>query len=114
LHLEPEGCFAAAGVWHPDSAALTRIRTSITERSAQWKKATAKIVLTGESLTRPPKGFCSESPLIEDLKRKDYCASIDLTEEQLCAPKLMAEFTAACKKMAPLVEFTATALGLPY
>ena len=29
LHLEPENCFAAAGVWHPDNRALTRIRTAI-------------------------------------------------------------------------------------
>ena len=29
LHLEPDNCFAAAGVWHPDSSALARIRMPI-------------------------------------------------------------------------------------
>ena len=29
LHLEPDGCFVAAGVWHPDNRALTKIRTAI-------------------------------------------------------------------------------------
>src|SRR5215475_13886181 len=29
LHLEPEGCFVAAGVWHPDASALVRIRNAI-------------------------------------------------------------------------------------
>jgi uncharacterized protein (TIGR02453 family) len=114
LHLEPAGCFAAAGVWHPDSPALTRIRQAIVQRPAEWKKATAKIELVGESLVRPPKGFDPASPLIADLKRKDFCASVELSEEQICSAKLLANYTAACRKMAGLVEFTATALGLPY
>jgi uncharacterized protein (TIGR02453 family) len=66
LHLEPEGCFAAAGVWHPDSRALTRIRTAIVSQPAQWKKATGKLELEGESLTRAPKGFDPNHPLVED------------------------------------------------
>jgi uncharacterized protein (DUF2461 family) len=80
----------------------------------QWKKATRKLELEGESLTRPPKGFCSEHPLIEDLKRKSFTASVALTEEQVCGPTLMKEFTAACRTMKPLVEFTTKALGLKF
>jgi uncharacterized protein (TIGR02453 family) len=114
LHLEPGGCFAAAGVWHPDSRALTKIRSAIVADPAAWKKATAKIELEGESLSRPPKGFSAEHPCIVDLKRKDYVSSIELSEEQICAPALMREFTAACRKMTPLVEFTTRALGLKF
>ncbi len=114
LHLELDGCFAAAGVWHPDSRALTKIRTAIVSQPEQWKKVTRKLELEGESLTRPPKGFCSEHPLIEDLKRKDFVTSVALTEEQVCTPNLMKEFTAACRKMKPLVEFTTKALGLKF
>jgi uncharacterized protein (TIGR02453 family) len=114
LHLEPDGCFVAAGVWHPDSRALTKIRTAIAAQPEQWKKATGKLELEGESLTRPPKGFCSEHPLIEDLKRKDFVASVALTEEQVCSPTFMRDFTKACRTMTPLVEFTTKALGLKY
>src|ERR1700680_3847845 len=99
LHLEPDGYFAAAGVWHPDSRALTKIRTAIVAQPEQWKKVTSKLELEGESLILPPKGFCSEHPLIEDLKRKDFVASVPLTEEQVCAPTLVKEFTAACRTM---------------
>ena len=114
LHLEPDGCFAAAGVWHPDSRALTKIRTAIVAQPEQWGKATRKLELEGESLTRPPKGFCAEQPLIVDLKRKDFVASEALTEEQVCAPTLMRDFAAACRTMKPLVEFTTKALGLKF
>jgi uncharacterized protein (DUF2461 family) len=75
---------------------------------------TGKLELEGESLTQPPKGFCSEHPLIEDLKRKDFVASVALTEEQVCGPNLMRNFTAACRTMKPLVEFTTKALRLKF
>jgi uncharacterized protein (TIGR02453 family) len=114
LHLEPDGCFAAAGVWHPDSRALTKIRTAIAAQPEQWEKATRKLELEGESLTRPPKGFDRNHPFIEDLKRKDFVASVALTEEQVCSPTLMRDFTAACRTMKPLVEFATKALGLKF
>jgi len=41
LHLEPDGCFVACGVWHPDTHALTKIRTAIVAQPEQWKKSSA-------------------------------------------------------------------------
>jgi len=114
LHLEPGGCFVAAGIWHPDNKALTRIRAAIVAAPEQWKKATRKLELEGDSLSRPPKGFCSDHPLIEDLKRKDYICSAELGEDQVCSARLMTDFAAACRQMAPLVEFTTRALGLSF
>jgi uncharacterized protein (TIGR02453 family) len=114
LHLEPDGCFAAAGVWRPDNPALTRIRTAIVAQPEQWSKIVHKLELEGESLTRPPKGFCATHQFIEDLKRKDFVASVALTEEQACRPAFLRQFTAACRKMTPLVEFTTKALGLKF
>jgi uncharacterized protein (DUF2461 family) len=75
---------------------------------------TGKLELAGESLTRPPKGFSSEHPLIEDLKRKDFVSSVALTEEQVCGLTFMREVTAVGRKMKPLVEFTTKALGLKF
>jgi uncharacterized protein (DUF2461 family) len=48
------------------------------------------------------------------LKRKDFVASVALTDAQATSPKLMREFTAACRTMTPLVEFTTQALGLKF
>ncbi len=112
LHLEPDNCFAAAGVWHPDNRALTKIRTGIVREPEQWAKAIRKLELEGESLTRPPRGFDPKHPLIKDIKRKDFVASVAMTEEQVCGPRFMRDFTAACRTMLPLVKFTTGALGL--
>ena len=114
LHLEPDGCFAAAGVWHPDNSALTKIRSAIISQPGEWAKARKKLELEGEKLSRPPRGFDPNHRFIEDLKFKDFVASVALTEKQLCGTKLMRDFSAACGTMLPLVEFTTKALGLKF
>jgi len=112
LHLEPANCFAAAGVWHPDNSALTGIRTAIVAAPEQWARVRRKLELEGDSLTRPPRGFDPNHRFVEDIKRKDYVASVGLTEAQVCSSKFMRDFAAACRTMLPLVEFTTRALGL--
>jgi uncharacterized protein (TIGR02453 family) len=80
LHIEPGNCFLGAGIWRPDPKTLNKIRTFITDNPASWKTALAgktfrkQFELAGDTLTRPPRGFPADHPLIEDLKRKDFIA----------------------------------------
>jgi uncharacterized protein (TIGR02453 family) len=114
LHLEPGQCFTASGVWHPDSSALLAIRKSIASRSDEWKKLRRKIKLDGDKLTRPPKGFAADHPLIEDLKFKDFVTSETFTEKQVCSPQFITDLAASYKRMLPLLEFLSKALRLPW
>src|SRR5271165_3853629 len=114
LHLEPDNCFAAAGIWHPDNRVLTRVRTAIARDVEQWAKVRRKLTLEGDRLLRPPRGFDASHPFIEDLKMKDFVASVVLSEDQICSDKLMRHFASACRKMSPLVEFTTKALRLKF
>ncbi len=57
LHLEPGNRLAAAGVWHPDNSALTRIRMAIVAEPGRWMKVGRKLELEGDILVRPPRGF---------------------------------------------------------
>jgi uncharacterized protein (DUF2461 family) len=85
---------------------------AIVAEPVQWAKVRRRLELEGESLVRPPRGFDPNHRFIEDLKRKDLVASAGLTEAQVCGPKFMQDFVAACKTMLPLVEFATRALGL--
>jgi uncharacterized protein (TIGR02453 family) len=114
LHLEPDGCFVAAGIWHPDNPALTRVRTAIVKDPERWAVIRKKLELEGDSLTRPPRGFDANHKFVDDLKRKDFISSVPFSEEQICGAKFMKEFAAACRKLSPLVEFTTKALGQKY
>ncbi len=114
LHLEPDNCFAAGGVWHPDNNGLTKIRTAITAEPKQWAKVIKKLELEGDSLKRPPRGFDSQHPFIADIRRKDFVASVELSEAQICSAGFMRGFVAACRTMLPLVEFTTKALGFEF
>jgi uncharacterized protein (TIGR02453 family) len=65
LHLEPDSCFAAAGIWHPDNQALTKVRTAIVREPEQWAKVRKKLTLEGNSLVRPPRRFDPNHPFID-------------------------------------------------
>ena len=80
----------------------------------QWAKVRKKLILEGDKLSRPPRGFDASHPFIDDLKMKDFVTSVPLSEEQICSAKLMRDFVSACRKMSPLAEFTTKALGLKF
>ena len=114
LHLAPDGCFAAAGSWHPDTRSLLRIRQAIVRQPEVWAKARRGLELEGDKLTRPPRGYDCNHRFIEDLKFKDFIVSVEFSQKQVCRRQFMADFTAACRKMSPLVEFLARAQGLKF
>jgi len=114
LHLDPGQSFLAGGNWHPDPRTLARIRDAIAWKSDEWKKATRRLTLEGDRLTRPPKGYCADHLMIEYLKFKDYIASVSFTDAQVCSPKFMTELVAGCRKLSPMVSFLSRAVGLQY
>ena len=115
LHLEPGGCFASAGLWHPDPATLKRVRTRIDSHGRAWRAlAAAGIEVQGESLVRVPRGFAPDHPLADALRLKDYYTHTPLTQRQVCAGDFLETFTEICRANVPLVKFLANALELPF
>ncbi len=120
LHLEPGQVMAAAGIWHPDSAAQKRIREAMVEEPDRWRQSVgdprfaARFELGGDSLKRPPRGYDPEHPLIEDLKRKDFYGFTRLTQAQATADDFLLRFADACRDAAPLVRFLCRALDVPF
>ena len=114
LHLEPGQCFLAGGCWQPDPKSLARIRDAIAWKSAEWKQATKKLELGGESLSRPPRGYSAEHPMVEDLKRKDYIAWVEFSDAQVCSPQFMDRITRESRNLSPLLRFLSLAVGLRF
>jgi uncharacterized protein (TIGR02453 family) len=114
LHFEPDGCFLAGGCWQPDPRSLAKIRDAIAWKQDEWKAVVRRLELGGDTLSRPPRGYCADHPMIEDLKRKDFIASIELSEKQVCSPQFMTHMVTGCEKLSPLLGFVSGAVGLRY
>lgn len=79
VHLEPGQVIFGAGIWKPPSAELRKIREAIAKRHADWSKTIGDKRLkqvfggvSGDGLTRPPRGFDPEHRHIEDIKRQTF------------------------------------------
>jgi uncharacterized protein (TIGR02453 family) len=120
VHIEPQECFLALGVWRPDRDSLYQIRQAILERPEQWKRATRakkfrqmQLVLAGDSLKKSPRDCPVDHPLIEDLKRTDFVAWRDLEEGAVFREDFLdcvAESFAAGRS---LMRFLCAAVNLP-
>jgi uncharacterized protein (TIGR02453 family) len=121
LHMEPGNVFLGGGIWHPDSAALGKIREAIVKDPKRWKRlstakalAAANCTLVGDSLKRPPRGYDPDHPLITDLKRKDFILAVNTSEEDALSADFIKRFAKFCKTAAPMNEFITRALDLEW
>ncbi len=120
LHLEPRGCFAGIGIWHPDGPTLKKIRERVAEQPKAWKNAVddqafaAQYTVEGESLKRPPKGFDPDHELVDVLKMKDFTGMAKLTQKEVTAIGFMDEFAKLCQAGGSLMRFICEALEQPY
>lgn len=118
VHIEPEGCFVGAGIWHPESKVLNDIRTFIDDNPAAWKKAIQRgtfakqFQLEGDSLKRPPRGFNADHPLIDDLKRKDFIAIKTIPSDSIHSKRFTASVLRDFQKTDPLMHYLCTALNI--
>ena len=83
-------------------------------KAAEWNKITRGLDLGGDTLTRPPRGYRADHPMINHIKRKDFIASLGFSEAQVCSAKFLNDASAACRKLAPMVGFLARAQGLQF
>jgi uncharacterized protein (TIGR02453 family) len=120
LHIAPGDCFLGAGIWHPESATLKKLRAFIADNPAAWVRATRNrtfarhYAFRGESLTRAPSGFQPDHPLIEDLKRKNYAAGTGFDDPLACSPELLPFVVGHFRRLAALVDYLCAALDLPF
>ena len=120
LHVSASECFLGAGCWHPDADALGRIRRLVAEDPERWFKARddrkfgGHWTLSGDALTRPPRGYAPDHPALEDLKRKDFIAIAPLSCDDVISPGLPRLAGRRFASAAPLMSFLCKALGVPF
>jgi uncharacterized protein (TIGR02453 family) len=104
FHIEPKGnewlggSMLAVGLYHPEPVILKSVREDILSNGANFVKTieAAKGFYWDddkeEKLSRPPKGFPSDSPYIEYIKQKNFSLIQSFDEKLLADPKQLLNF----------------------
>jgi len=120
VHLEPDACFVAAGIWLPPTETLTAIRQAILDDVKEWnrvrnnKKFVSRFKLDGASLKTAPRGMDPNHPAIEDLRRKSFAGVTQLTEKAFLQADVCDQIMNAFDDAKPMMKFLCDALQQPY
>ena len=113
VHLDPKET--------PPSPALLKVREAIRDNGAAWKKATTGAAFNkrfagvrGDSLSRPPRGFDADDPMIEDLKRKSFFAMAEAKPAAAKKASLCDDVEGTMKDARPMMRFLCDALDAPF
>jgi|AntRauTorckE5430_2_1112549.scaffolds.fasta_scaffold00874_4 uncharacterized protein (TIGR02453 family) len=94
LHISPDGCFLAGGLWHPDAESVKLLREAIDYDGEEVKKIVADpdfVAFYGgldedtDALKTSPKGYGKDHRHIDLLRRKNFTVLRELTQEEVTA-----------------------------
>lgn len=120
FHIQPDEVFLGAGIWHPDSQTLGKIRKAIHKDPAGWKKAQGgkafrdRFEMTGDSLIRTPKGYDADHPQIVALKRKDHIGLHKFDIDELFDPSIVKKAAATFRSAKPFMNFLCDAIRVKF
>jgi uncharacterized protein (TIGR02453 family) len=113
FHLEPGASFIGGGFWMPMAPELNKIRQEIDYNAADFKKILGHKKFKNnfgslgetEKLTRPPKGYEADNPMIEWLKLKSFVVMTTVKDDELTDKGLTDKVVDHFEAMMPLVDF---------
>ena len=99
---------------------MNGIRNLISEKPEKWiaarddKKFLAQWNLSGDSLTRPPRGYDVNHPLIVDIKRKDFIALSPLSITEVTSHGLVKLSGKRFATTVPFMKFLCEAVEVAF
>lgn len=118
LHIQPGECFVAGGAYSPMPDKLAAIRQEVDYNLDEFQKiVSAKDfkalfgALSGDKLSRPPKGYEQDNPAVEFLKHKSFLAYKKISEKELLDKSFEKELLKTFKAMKPLNDFLNRAIN---
>ncbi len=119
IHIDPAGCFVAAGFYHPEPADLHRLRRGLVDQSDRWRKAREQLEAAGltlsrdEALARRPRGYddVTDPGDMELLKLKSWIVSSPIAESETLSAGLVSRIVDFTRAASPLLDYGWSALA---
>ena len=112
VEIAPRWVWMGGGIYMPGSNELSAIRAAIAEdRRTFHRVVTAPAFrravgeLTGERLTRVPRGYLTDHPAAEYLRHKQFLGGREFPAEFATSPRFYSELLLVFRGVAPLVTF---------
>jgi len=113
IHIDPTGCFTAAGFYMPEAPALAKLRKAILAHPGKAKALLAKLDKSGlelgtfDQLTRVPRGLeaLKDGPLDGMIRMKSLVVEEKLTDKLVKSPKLADAIVDFAERAKPLLDF---------
>jgi uncharacterized protein (TIGR02453 family) len=110
--ISPENIEVAGGIYTPDRDTLLAVRQHVADNYKEFRSTFESLKvrklfgeLSGESLTRVPKGFDASHPAVDLIKRKQYLLDVSLDAKLAATPELFGEIVTRIEAMTPFIEF---------
>jgi uncharacterized protein (TIGR02453 family) len=117
FEIAPQWVWMGGGIYMPSPADLTAIRAHIAETHPRLHRLVTATSftrvmggLTGEQLTRVPRGYAKEHPAADYLRYKQFLAGREREAAFATSPRFYKELVATFRATAPLVQFLNSAL----
>lgn len=119
IHVDPEGCFVAAGFYMPEPAALAKLRRAMKDRPTHAQAVLRALDKNGlalgtfDQLTRIPRGFedLKDGPFDSVIRLKSLVVEEKLPDKVVMSPKLTAAVEDFAGRAMPLLRFGWDAIG---
>jgi len=113
IHIAPDGCFVAAGFYHPEPENLARLRRAIVRAPGNYHGIVDALAQAGvafsheENLKRLPRGFetIAEPKLAAAVMKKSFIGSKPIPDARLGAPALVDDLVAFGRQAVPLLRW---------
>jgi uncharacterized protein (TIGR02453 family) len=113
IHIDPKGCFAAAGFHTPEPPELRRLRRAAFAAPAPYRALLAKLkkagleLDAGETLTRPPREFAEAThpDVIAAVKLKSFIVRRPFPDKAIASPDLVKSLVAFAEDSVPLLRW---------
>lgn len=113
LHLQPDNCLFASGMWCPETDLLRAVRNEILYNYDELEQLMEEKEFkryftdfdTDYILKKVPVGYPQDFPHADWLRRKTFTLSCRLEEEEVCRPDFLDRLMEICAAAKPVNDF---------